>query len=196
MNRTHYYIVNAITLYRLLATLVLAVCLAKQALPAFRWLLAISFFTDALDGWLARRLKVTSDRGARLDSIADDATVLVAIIGILVFQPDFVWEELPLFFILIGLYLLQLLVAMIVYGRPTSFHTYAAKVATVAQGGFLIIFFFSDEWPVTLFHVAAALTAYDLLEELVLVALLPSWRANVKGFWWVLKRKHSTISSP
>ncbi|WP_394366207.1 CDP-alcohol phosphatidyltransferase family protein [Yeosuana marina] len=34
----------------------------------FNWLLLISYFTDAIDNCLARRLKITSPRGSELDS--------------------------------------------------------------------------------------------------------------------------------
>ena len=70
MHRTAYYIVNAITLYRLLAAFVLLYFILAERMDVFKWLLAISFFTDALDGVLARTLKVVSVTGSRLDSIA------------------------------------------------------------------------------------------------------------------------------
>ena len=54
------HLVNGITLYRLVATLLLMSLLFTENMDLFKWLLAISFFTDAIDGWLARKFNVTS----------------------------------------------------------------------------------------------------------------------------------------
>src|SRR6186713_1619428 len=93
MSRRSLYIVNGITIYRIAAAPVLLFLLWKQELDWFKWLLAASFFTDAIDGFIARKYKVTSIAGARLDSIGDDLTVLVAIIGLLALKWEFVVRE-------------------------------------------------------------------------------------------------------
>src|SRR5688572_7448036 len=68
----------------------------------FKWLLALSFFTDLIDGFLARKYKVTSILGARLDSIGDDLTVLVGIIGLFVTQLPFIKEQVIFFIVLLA----------------------------------------------------------------------------------------------
>jgi CDP-diacylglycerol--glycerol-3-phosphate 3-phosphatidyltransferase len=70
------------------------------------------------------------------------------------------------------------------YGRISSFHTYLAKLAAILQGTFLILIFFLDDWPLTLFHVAAIVTILDLFEEIILVIILPKWESDVKGLYW------------
>ena len=67
--------VNSITLYRLLASLLLLYFIVINDLFTFKWLLLVSFFTDAIDGFLARKFKVTTVMGSKFDSIADDLTV-------------------------------------------------------------------------------------------------------------------------
>ena len=97
MHKRTYYVVNAITLYRLLAAPFLGILILCQLWELFRWFLAISFLTDAVDGWLARRFKVASIFGAKLDSIADDLTTLVAFVGMIVFNPAFInWLGIPI----------------------------------------------------------------------------------------------------
>lgn len=187
MHKTGFYIVNGITLYRLMAAFFLLYLVVAGQLDLFKWMLAISFFTDAADGFLARRWDVVTETGSRLDSIADDLTVLMAIVGMCVFLPEFVRSQLPLIFVLTGMYLLQLLLALLRYGKPTSFHTYLAKVAAAMQGVFLILLFFLPQPVVGLFYLAAAITFLDLAEEIVLVLLLPEWKSDVKGLYW-LKR--------
>jgi hypothetical protein len=54
---------------------------------------------------------------------------------------------------------------------------------------FLILSFFRREPPLLLFYTAIAVTAIQLLEEIVLIFLLPEWRTDVKGLYWVKKKK-------
>jgi CDP-diacylglycerol--glycerol-3-phosphate 3-phosphatidyltransferase len=188
MKKGSYYMVNGITLYRIVtAPLLLALIIFKEP-EVFKWLLACSFFTDAIDGYLARRYKVTSLLGAKLDSIGDDLTVFVGLIGIIAFKPEFFRKELVFIIALLILFFIQVTSALIRYGKITTFHTYAAKVAAVTQGTFLILIFFLPEPLYFLFYLAVFITAYDLIEEIILVYLLPRWEANVKGLYWVMKK--------
>lgn len=192
MQRTSFYIINSITLYRLLASLLLLFFILENDREAFKWLLLLSFFTDAIDGFLARWFRVTSILGSRIDSIADDLTILMAIIGLLVWKPEFIWQEHILIFVLGALYLIQLTLAIYRYGSISSFHTYTAKVAAVFQGVFFLLVFFLPEWPSLLFYLAAFATILDLIEEIILVLLLPQGRTDVKGLYWVLKQRSRT----
>jgi phosphatidylglycerophosphate synthase len=188
-HRSKATIVNAITLYRLIASFLLFYFILINDLQVFKWLLFVSLFTDAIDGFLARKFKVTSIMGSKFDSIADDLTILMAVIGVFVFKPGFISHEKLLVIILLGLYILQTTLAIIRYGKISSFHTYLAKFAAIAQGLFLILLFFLTDWPLGLFRIAAALTILDLLEEIVLVLILTKWQTDVKGLFWVLKNK-------
>jgi phosphatidylglycerophosphate synthase len=189
MKGSSYYIVNAVTLFRIIAAPVLVVLIILKQPEIFRWILACSFCTDAIDGYLARRYKVTSLLGAKLDSIGDDLTIAAGLAGILAFKPEFFREEMVIFILLLTLFVIQVISAIIKYGKITSFHTYTAKFAAILQGTFLILFFFLHEPIHILFYLAAFVTALDLVEEIILVQMLPKWEANVKGLYWVIKRK-------
>lgn len=191
MNTKVYRIVNLITFYRLAIAPVLVLLLLKRHFDAFKWLLALSFFTDAIDGWLARRFKVISLLGARIDSVADDLTVLVAILGIVLYRPNFLRSEWLLAGVMILMYLVQNVLALVRYRKLTSFHTYSAKIAAVFQGVFLIMFFFLPQPVLYLFYLTAWLTVIDLTEEILLVLVMPQWEANVKGLYWVFKNRQS-----
>lgn len=184
-----YYIVNAITIYRLASSPVLIFLALTQQFHIFKWLLALSFFTDAIDGPLARRYKVTSIAGSKLDSISDDMTVLAGIIGIIAFRPEFLLQNLTLIIALLVLFAVQVSLALRKFHKMTSFHTYAAKAAAIFQGVFLILFFFLDHNIEALFYAAIIITAIDLIEEIILVLVLPQWTVNVKGLYWVLRKK-------
>jgi phosphatidylglycerophosphate synthase len=183
-----YYIVNGITLYRVISAPILVYLIFANRPDLFKWLLGLSFFTDVADGFLARRFKVSSILGSRLDSVADDLTVMAAMIGMIIFKPGFLKQELWLFILLLVLFLIQIVIAFIRYGKMTSFHTYGAKLATIFQGSFLILLFFLPEPVYILFYTAIIITGAELMEEIVLTLLLPAWQANVKGLYWVLKK--------
>jgi len=184
-----YYMINGITLYRIITAPLLVVLLFKGEQELFKWLLGVSFFTDLIDGVLARTFKVTSILGTRLDSIGDDLTVLVAILGLGVLQPRFFIEQWIILVPLGILFLLQTGFALYRYGRITSFHTYLAKLAALAQGIFLLSFFFFEIINYPLFYSAAFITIAELAEEIIIVWVLPQWKSNVRGLWWVLQKK-------
>jgi cardiolipin synthase len=184
-----FYMINGITLYRIITAPLLVVLLFKGEHELFKWLLGVSFFTDLIDGVLARTFKVTSILGARLDSIGDDLTVLVAMLGLGFLKPQFFIEEWAFLVPLGLLFVLQTGFALYRYGKITSFHTYLAKLAALAQGIFLLAFFFFETINYPLFYGAAFITMAELAEEIIIVWLLPQWKSNVRGLWWVLQKK-------
>ena len=189
MHKRNYYLVNGITLYRVIAAPFLVFLIIDHRLDWFKWLLAISFFTDSIDGYLARRYKVVSVFGSRMDSIGDDLTIAAAVAGVIVLKPEFLKHEIIFVIILIALFTIQTILALIRYGKISSFHTYAAKFSAIFQGVFLILLFFLPKPIYVLFYITFIVTSIDLLEEIVLVLMLPQWETNVKGLWWVMKRK-------
>ena len=155
----------------------------------FKWFLTVSFFTDSIDGYLARKYKVASIVGSKLDSIGDDLTIVAAIAGMLVFKLQFIKDHMVIIAVLLALLILQNIFALIRYGKVTSFHTYLAKIAAVFQGVFLILVFFLPAPVYELFYAASVITILDLAEEIVLIFILPNWESDVKGIHWAVKRK-------
>jgi CDP-diacylglycerol--glycerol-3-phosphate 3-phosphatidyltransferase len=182
-------IINLITLYRIVTFPLLIFFVLTDQLNIFKWLLLASFFTDAIDGFLARKYNATSILGSRLDSIGDDLTILAAVVGLFVTQIDFLEKEAILFLALFGLFLIQLTCSLMKYKKISSFHTYLAKIAAVVTGLFLLSVFFLGGVVYPLFYVAYVITALELIEEIVIVFFLPKWKTNVKGLYWILKKK-------
>lgn len=189
MQSRAYYLVNGLTIYRLAVAPVLVALVLYEQAEIFKWLLAFSFFTDAIDGFLARKLKVVSKFGTKMDSIADDATLIAAASGAILLKPEFIRDNLVLVSVMVGLVVLQNILAFWRYGKMSSYHTYFAKLAMILQGSFFILLFFLQDVPYWLFYPAAIVTILDLAEEMILVFLLPKWETNVKGLYWVLRRK-------
>jgi CDP-diacylglycerol--glycerol-3-phosphate 3-phosphatidyltransferase len=187
-NKKAFWIINAITMYRLLMAPFLVFLAWKGETDIFKWLVAFSFFTDAIDGPLTRHFKVTSVFGARLDSVADDATVFASTISLWFVDEQFVRDNWMFVASLFTLFLVQVAASLVAYKKVTSFHTYLAKTAAVAQGIFFFLFFFDIGPKLAAFYLAIGITAIELIEEIVLVIILPKWKANVKGLYWVWKK--------
>lgn len=190
--RTHkqaWYIINGITLYRVIAAPFLLVLLFNRYYQLFKWLLAVSFFTDLIDGYLARKFKVTSVMGTRLDSIGDDLTVLTALIGLFVINLAFIKAHTTELIILFIVFLAETGFAFYRYGKMTNFHTYLAKLAALLQGVFLLVAIVFNEPNLVLFYTAAGITLIELVEEIIITAVLPDWQTNVRGLYWVLTKK-------
>ena len=177
---------NALSLARLLASPVLIALAAFQHERAFAILLVAALVTDILDGWLARRLRLQSQFGAMLDSAGDVTTLLAAATGIAVFHAD-VWQQhFVAICLVLGGWFLECALALLRYGRLSSFHTYASKAAGYALGFFVAALFAFGFMP-WLFYTAAGLSLISTAEELLLLWKLPQWRADVGGLWWVLR---------
>lgn len=186
-----FVLVNLITGSRIGFSIVLFLMAWFHYFNAFKWILAISFLTDALDGFLARLWQVTSTLGAKLDSWGDDANIVAAIVGIYVFIPGFITWQLDTIISLIAIFSFQTILSFIRYKKMSSFHTYGAKCAAVLQAAFLITLFFYG--PVLwLFYTMTIVTALELIEEAILVTMIPAWTVNVKGIYWHLKDLEKT----
>ena len=115
--------------YRIAAAPLLLLLLWMDERQAFSWMLLISYSTDAMDGMIARGLKITSSRGSQLDSVGDQITFTIGLIGCYIFEPAFIKQNLTLIIIAFSPYLIQMAIAFMKYGKATAFHTYMAKLS-------------------------------------------------------------------
>ncbi len=187
-------LVNTITFVRIVAFPIFIILLIFGNSAIFKWLLVISFLTDALDGYLARRFKATSILGSRMDSLGDDLTIVAAMMGLFIFRTEFLLEQWLGLTLLFVLYLAQLFYAFIRYQKMTSFHTYLAKLAAVLQGIFLCSVYFVETPLYWLYYAALSATALQLLEEIIMVAILRSWKADVRSVFHALHARNAEQS--
>jgi phosphatidylglycerophosphate synthase len=184
----NFNIADWFSFYRIIAAPFLLLLIWLDHRLLFTWFLLISYSTDMIDGFLARKLKISSIRGSQLDSVGDQLTFAVGLIGVWVYESDFIIEN--SFWILLGLslYVLQMLLAFKKYGKTTSFHTYLAKLSAIIQGVFILwlLFFGPVYW---LFYFMIFLGIIETVEEITLIFLYDNWVANVKGIYWALNDK-------
>lgn len=171
--------------YRILAIPLLAATLIWGSRDLFTWLLLVSYSTDAIDGQLARRLKISSARGAQLDSIGDQLTLAAGLVGIWVYETAFVREYIWPIGLALTLYLSQMVIAYYKYGKATAFHTYMAKTSALLQGIFVLYALFFE--PVTwLFWSVIIMGVLETAEEITLIFMYDTWVKDVKSYFWSL----------
>jgi len=179
---------NVLSGARALAVPVLLVLAFEEQRVAFTWVLIPALLSDVFDGWIARAFGLESKLGATLDSVADSLMLFVSVYGIWVFHPEVIREHAWLCGTAVGLWALEDVLALARYGRLSSFHTYLSKVVANLLGffiGWLFLFGF-EPW---MLYLAAGTSIVASLEELALLRVLPEWRADVRGLWWVLRER-------
>jgi phosphatidylglycerophosphate synthase len=182
------YLPNALSLLRLaLAPVLVVVAWAAGSRPWFLGLFLASLLTDALDGFLARRLKAESDLGRRLDSWGDYVLTGTAVAGICHLWPAVVAAEWPWFVVtLVGCF------SIVAYGlvrwrRVLGYHTWLAKgMAVVLPTSVLVLL---AGWSAVPFHAAVILQVLCGIEEMAIAFLLPGYSGHIPSGWHAYRRR-------
>jgi len=184
----NFNIADWFSFYRIFAAPFLCALIWFDQRLIFTWFLLVSYFTDAIDGYLARKLKITSPRGSQLDSFGDQITLIVGLIGLFYFETDFIKTNYILILIAFVPYILQMIIAYFKYGKATAFHTYLAKLSAVMQSAFILwSLFFTPNF--TLFYIMIGIGLLETFEEITLIFMYDNWASDVKGIYWALQDK-------
>lgn len=173
---------------RIVATPVLVFLAVTDREDGFKWLLLAALLSDILDGLIARSFSLTSNLGSRLDTLADTLLWVAVIVGIRKFHPELVADHGLVVAMVIGFWAIEHVVALLRYGKLTSFHIYTIRVSAYVLGIFIMSLFLwgMQSW---LFYLAAGISILGAIEELLIISVLPEWTANVRGLYWVLRRQ-------
>ena len=171
---------NVISLLRI-ASVPFLMGLAWYGYPIiFLILFAIALATDALDGYLARKLNQITDLGAKLDTWGDTAMYFTAPICGYWLWPDLVKEDLITISIFWIAFLIPILGAVIKFGRMPSYHTILAKINTILLSFAVLIWFvFRFPW---LFRFAVFIELLIMFEYLAITVYLKDWRGNIPSY--------------
>ena len=107
----NYNIADWFSFYRIAAAPLLLILLWLDERELFTWFLLISYCTDMIDGYLARKFKMTSPRGSQLDSLGDQITFIIGLIGLLNFEFNFIKENYLIILIAFIPYIIQILIS-------------------------------------------------------------------------------------
>jgi phosphatidylglycerophosphate synthase len=156
------------------------------------WLAGLAVFlvfTEWLDGFLARRLRVTSAIGARLDTIADAIFYSSLLLAVVILRPTVIGRETIWIVVAVASYLLSWLASGIKFRSLPSYHTWAAKGVWVVVGaGIICLLGEISPWP---FRVAMVCVAVTNLEAICITLVLKECKVDVPSLWHVWgKRRH------
>jgi CDP-diacylglycerol--glycerol-3-phosphate 3-phosphatidyltransferase len=126
---------NILSLYRILVfPYIFYLVLAGQE-RLFAVFITISLLTDILDGWIARRFKLQTAIGARLDSWADLGTYILAFMAIYYFK----WEEIRphalIFYLFAAAMALSYVSVIVKFGGLIGLHTYMFRIGAICRAG-------------------------------------------------------------
>jgi CDP-diacylglycerol--glycerol-3-phosphate 3-phosphatidyltransferase len=179
---------NIISASRLIIDPVIVYFIISHRENLFAIFLIINLVSDALDGFLARKLKQETELGAKLDGFADNFTYVLAFIGIFVFRMDDIRPHLVSFIIMITMLVSTVIVSLIKFGKFPSYHLYTTKIGGYIEGIFFIsLFTIGLIRPYYYFMVAWAIMG--AIECIAINLLIPEMRSNIKGLYWLLKER-------
>lgn len=174
---------NLLTCFRFVAAPVLLWLAWHGYHQAFLGLLACSFLTDALDGFVARLTHQVTELGATLDSWADVVIYAVIVIGAWWLWPERLKQEYISVSLIVGSYLLPAVVGIAKFGSFTSYHTWTVKLAAVCVAAAIyLLFLFELALP---FEITAFICVLAALEECAITLILPEKRSNISSLWAV-----------
>jgi len=135
-------------------------------------LLIICGITDALDGYLARKLNQVTDLGSRMDSWADNILVISALLWTALRMPEIFTENLILMFTALGFYGIFLLVGVVKFQRFANLHLYLSKVATLLAYLFLVHALLTGRYSRGLFIFTASVSILSNIEGIAIQLIL------------------------
>ena len=159
---------NLLTALRLLLLPVLwGLALLKWPVPLAIGMI-ISFLTDTLDGFIARRFNVTSAFGSKFDSLADNLLIPSTVIWLVILRPEVLTDHPILCAVAVATYGSSLLVGWIKFRRFANLHLYSKKAAGVLLYAFIVHALLAGQYNAWLFYIAISLFILASVEGLIL----------------------------
>lgn len=163
---------NMLTSLRIILSFTLLFFMQAEYQKVFLIIYTVAWFTDAIDGTVARVLKIQSEFGSKLDDIAD--TLLGAVMGLSIF----IWIKSDLFMFLpyalplIAIRIFNIFYTRKKYGRPYVIHTYGNKItsfiAFLLPITYIVFSNFTDINPYFFFYAVIIVGSLASFEEMVI----------------------------
>ncbi len=177
---------NLLSAFRLIAAPFLLYLAWTDRPRLFLALLAITLFSDAIDGFVARRLHATSEFGTRLDSWGDLVIYLVIPLCAWWLWPDIIRREAGFVLLVLTAFVIPPIAGLLKFRQLTSYHTWFAKAVAVLMSVAIFLLFMADiAWP---FRFAVVLLCLSACEEIAITLRLPELRSNVRSYWHVIRQ--------
>lgn len=158
----------------------------------FYILYTLTGITDVLDGYLARKWKITSEFGARLDSVAD--LMFYIVMAIKIFPAMVEVFPIGIWIAVVSIMVLRVftyLMGAVKYKRLVSLHTYMNKLTGVMVFG--IPFFIKRVIGVQYCIVGCVIAGLGSLEELLIHIIQKQYSSDSKTLLVCLKRQEKRV---
>jgi phosphatidylglycerophosphate synthase len=172
---------NLFTATRLALAPAVVMAAVAGSRPWFVVLVTAALLTDAIDGYLARRLNAYSELGRKLDSVADYVTMLTGTAGIALLWPEHMRRELPWVVAGLGAFFAAQVQALVRLGRVPCYHTWTAKVGTL--GCALALAPLLADWAAWPFHVMIGVQIAAGVETTAISWLVPAHTGPMATVW-------------
>lgn len=174
---------NALTLLRMLLSI--ALCFLFERRAAFLTIYALCGLSDALDGYLARRLQATTALGAKLDSLADAlffGVSMAALLSLVLATSS--WLVLVLLALVAAVRVANLAITRGKFRQWGIVHTVGNKAAGLALFAAIPACLFIGGFPLAVIVPLFAIALLSAAEETVLLLREDAYDPNRKGLLW------------
>ena len=189
MTRKLWTIPNILSLSRIVFLPLLYDIAFKGHMTYFIISYAILGLTDALDGFLARKLNQVTTLGKILDTVADMLFYFSTLFFMVYFYPERISQNALIIYIFLGFYVFAYLFSFIRFKKPMQLHTNHLRV-NAALVYFLMIMspFMDTTWVITAILVSFII-AY--IEEILIFILYGAADVDTRSLRALLKEKKS-----
>jgi phosphatidylglycerophosphate synthase len=172
------------------APVMVLVAATTHSQPWFLGLFGAALLTDALDGFLARRLRSESDLGRRLDSWGDYAIITAVVAGLALLWPDDLQREWRWIATGIAAFFVSAFYGLVRWGRLPGYHTWLAKGLAVAFP--LSLLCLVEGWSAVPFRTVVGLQVVGAVEEVAIALLLPGYTGEMASVFHALRRRRES----
>jgi CDP-diacylglycerol--glycerol-3-phosphate 3-phosphatidyltransferase len=161
---------------------------ALLRLPVYLgWGALISYLSDILDGYVARRLNQRTALGSKLDSLADNLSILSGLIWFAMLKPEIYREHGLLWGLAIALYLASMLVGIVKFKRFANLHLESSRLGSIPLTAFVVHTFVADHYSPLLLYIAVGVFMISSAEGLLLQLLSRQVDEHMRSIvlvWW------------
>lgn len=172
---------NLLSLFRLVSAPLLVLSGLADGSALFFIIVSLMLASDALDGFVARRLHQTSVLGAKLDSYGDYATYLAVTFGAWLQWPERIEREAFVILYAVGVFMLPALFSIVKFKQFASYHTLLTKLSAIMMSlGIFALLAFDLSWPL---YIAVAVLSLEAIENIAITLTLDAPKTNIKSYW-------------
>ncbi len=161
----------------------------NRNLTLFTVFYVLSFFIDATDGMMARRLGLCSRLGMYLDTYIDFVMYAVVSVSLYLFIPDFLADYIVVLLVLFSVAILSRLISFIRFRQVLMLHLYTSKMMYFFLTLFVIHFFVTGNPSDILFSLLLIDAMLFIIEEFLIIVLLQNPREDMLTVLELLKNK-------